>query len=112
MKNILRGTQYHPAWHPTHLLCHVRYWPRVLLLRCYARATPCPVLTKDSMPLPGKGYAEMDEEHPVCSAICLRACYAMSGTDLAYGAICLRSCYAMSGTDLGYAATRRRSGIS
>eukprot|EP00961_Rhodomonas_salina_P107605 1448719-Rhodomonas_salina.2 len=31
-------------------------------------------------------------------AICLRACYAMSGTDLAYGG----TCYAMSGTDLAY----------
>eukprot|EP00961_Rhodomonas_salina_P300895 3940251-Rhodomonas_salina.3 len=30
-----------------------------------------------------------------------RACYAMSGTDVAYGcAISLRSCYAVSGTDL------------
>eukprot|EP00961_Rhodomonas_salina_P161130 2169321-Rhodomonas_salina.4 len=47
------------------------------------------------------------------SAICLHACYAMSGTHMAYGAtcqcttcvnevssaICLRACYAMSGTD-------------
>eukprot|EP00961_Rhodomonas_salina_P212327 2867045-Rhodomonas_salina.10 len=39
----------------------------------------------------------------VGSAICLRACYAMSGTDLVYPAICLRACYAISGTtDLGY----------
>eukprot|EP00961_Rhodomonas_salina_P287042 3878628-Rhodomonas_salina.2 len=55
--------------------------------------------------------------------ICLQACYAMSGTDLAYGAtqcqspyaskaghgvtsrISLRACYAMSGTDIAYAAT-------
>eukprot|EP00961_Rhodomonas_salina_P062717 841919-Rhodomonas_salina.1 len=29
--------------------------------------------------------------------ISLRACYAMSGTDIAYGAICLRACSAMSG---------------
>eukprot|EP00961_Rhodomonas_salina_P032704 441000-Rhodomonas_salina.5 len=52
--------------------------------------------------------------------ICLRASYAVSGTDIAYGAICLRACYAMSacsasclqacyptsGTDLAYGATR------
>eukprot|EP00961_Rhodomonas_salina_P175049 2361270-Rhodomonas_salina.1 len=42
----------------------------------------------------------------------LRACYAMSGTDLAYAAIglllsCTTSSHAMSGTDLAYAATRR-----
>eukprot|EP00961_Rhodomonas_salina_P106831 1438386-Rhodomonas_salina.1 len=47
----------------------------------------------------------------VLSAICLSACYAMSGSDLAYSAtghcgICLRACYAMSGTDLVYAPTR------
>eukprot|EP00961_Rhodomonas_salina_P026154 353395-Rhodomonas_salina.1 len=29
----------------------------------------------------------------------------MSGTDTPYSAICLRACYAMSGTDIGYAAT-------
>eukprot|EP00961_Rhodomonas_salina_P183139 2472361-Rhodomonas_salina.1 len=34
------------------------------------------------------------------SATCLRACYALSGTDLAHGATCLRACYALSGTDL------------
>eukprot|EP00961_Rhodomonas_salina_P020194 271265-Rhodomonas_salina.3 len=30
----------------------------------------------------------------------------MSGTDLACGTPSLRACYAMSGTDLAYAATR------
>eukprot|EP00961_Rhodomonas_salina_P171013 2305774-Rhodomonas_salina.3 len=35
----------------------------------------------------------------------LRACYAMSGTDLAYAAICLRACYAVSGTDLAMPGT-------
>eukprot|EP00961_Rhodomonas_salina_P221706 2997745-Rhodomonas_salina.1 len=39
----------------------------------------------------------------VSPAIRLRAAYAMSGTDLAYGAVSLRSCYAMSGTDLPHA---------
>eukprot|EP00961_Rhodomonas_salina_P102024 1372238-Rhodomonas_salina.6 len=40
-------------------------------------------------------------------AILLRARYAMSGTEIAYGAACLRMHYTMPGTDLGYAATRR-----
>eukprot|EP00961_Rhodomonas_salina_P134076 1803940-Rhodomonas_salina.6 len=31
-------------------------------------------------------------------ARCLRACYAMSGTDMAHFVLCLRACYAMSGT--------------
>eukprot|EP00961_Rhodomonas_salina_P105977 1427229-Rhodomonas_salina.2 len=45
-------------------------------------------------------------------AICLRACYAMSSTDLAYGtayaatAIWLRAWHAMCGTDLAYGATQ------
>eukprot|EP00961_Rhodomonas_salina_P154159 2076502-Rhodomonas_salina.1 len=37
------------------------------------------------------------------TAISLRACYAMSGTDIGYIAIGLRTCYAMSGTELAYA---------
>eukprot|EP00961_Rhodomonas_salina_P212800 2874220-Rhodomonas_salina.6 len=45
------------------------------------------------------GHAEWD-------GMVLRACYAMSGTDVAYAATCLRACYAMSGTDLANAATR------
>eukprot|EP00961_Rhodomonas_salina_P112726 1516425-Rhodomonas_salina.1 len=40
-----------------------------------------------------------------CGVFCLRACYAMSGTDLAHAAICLRARYAMSGTDVAYGAT-------
>eukprot|EP00961_Rhodomonas_salina_P271116 3663327-Rhodomonas_salina.1 len=35
----------------------------------------------------------------------LRACYAMSGTDLARGSILLRAFYTVSGTDLAYGAT-------
>eukprot|EP00961_Rhodomonas_salina_P239454 3235018-Rhodomonas_salina.3 len=34
------------------------------------------------------------------SAICLRACYAMPGTDLVYAAISLGECYAMPSTDM------------
>eukprot|EP00961_Rhodomonas_salina_P177119 2388283-Rhodomonas_salina.1 len=32
----------------------------------------------------------------------------MSGTGTAYAGLCLRSCYAMPGTDIAYAATRSR----
>eukprot|EP00961_Rhodomonas_salina_P304499 3941620-Rhodomonas_salina.3 len=46
-------------------------------------------------------YAEFSTE----TAISLRACYVLSGTDLVHAAISLRSCCAMSGTDLAYAAT-------
>eukprot|EP00961_Rhodomonas_salina_P154898 2086405-Rhodomonas_salina.6 len=49
---------------------------------------------------------ESEDPEDVGSAICLRARYAMSGTDLAYTTICLRARYAMSGTDLPYGATR------
>mgnify|MGYP003687928947 CR=1 FL=1 len=48
----------------------------------------------------------------VSSAIPLRACYAMPGTDKAYAAICLRFCCAMSGTDLAYAATSQAAPIA
>eukprot|EP00961_Rhodomonas_salina_P224598 3036309-Rhodomonas_salina.1 len=42
----------------------------------------------------------------VCFAIGLRACYAVSGTDLAYAAACS---YAMSGTDIANAAIGLRA---
>eukprot|EP00961_Rhodomonas_salina_P006088 82446-Rhodomonas_salina.1 len=43
-------------------------------------------------------------------SICLRARYAMPGTDGVHGttsAICLRTCYAMSSTDRAYSPTRK-----
>eukprot|EP00961_Rhodomonas_salina_P302173 3940745-Rhodomonas_salina.11 len=43
--------------------------------------------------------------HQVSSAIGLRACYASSSTDTAYGAVVLHTCYAMSGTDPAHGAT-------
>eukprot|EP00961_Rhodomonas_salina_P233591 3157149-Rhodomonas_salina.1 len=46
----------------------------------------------------------------VWSAICLRAPYVMSGTDIAHAAVRPRFPYAMSGTELPYAATRTKSG--
>eukprot|EP00961_Rhodomonas_salina_P125648 1692761-Rhodomonas_salina.3 len=42
----------------------------------------------------------------ICHAMDLRACYAKSGTHLAYDATCLRASYAIPGTDIAYAATR------
>eukprot|EP00961_Rhodomonas_salina_P113631 1528488-Rhodomonas_salina.1 len=70
-----------------------------------------------------------------CAAISLRACYAMSGIDVAYHqcgylptrvlcdvrcchsscgypGICLRACYAMSGTDMVYDARADASPVS
>eukprot|EP00961_Rhodomonas_salina_P211617 2857511-Rhodomonas_salina.1 len=49
-------------------------------------------------------WAGIEEE--VTSAMCLRACYAMPGTDLAYGAMCLRAYYAIPGTDRAYGSMR------
>eukprot|EP00961_Rhodomonas_salina_P140502 1890580-Rhodomonas_salina.1 len=59
----------------------------------------------------------------VSAPVCLRNCYGMSGTDVAYGlrsyygmsgtdvayglAYGLRSCYGMSGSDTAYGAARR-----
>eukprot|EP00961_Rhodomonas_salina_P303724 3941344-Rhodomonas_salina.2 len=60
-----------------------RIWPSP-----YARAMRCPVLTAR---VPGRQYVrirgcERMAARKVATAICLRACYAMSGTDIAYGA--------------------------
>eukprot|EP00961_Rhodomonas_salina_P142866 1923228-Rhodomonas_salina.2 len=41
--------------------------------------------------------------------ISLRACYVMSGADLAHGAISLRDCYVLSGTDASYDAVCLRA---
>eukprot|EP00961_Rhodomonas_salina_P269749 3644277-Rhodomonas_salina.5 len=53
------------------------------LLSSYALAMWCPVLTS-RMVLPGSHQPSPPIK--VSSAICLRACYAMPGTDLAYAA--------------------------
>eukprot|EP00961_Rhodomonas_salina_P013290 178554-Rhodomonas_salina.1 len=45
----------------------------------------------------------------VSDAVSLRACYAMSGTDVQHGATNLHSCYAMFGTDVQYGATNLRA---
>eukprot|EP00961_Rhodomonas_salina_P305175 3941890-Rhodomonas_salina.1 len=45
-------------------------------------------------------YVPPAPEKEVPFPIGLRACYAMSGTDIACAAMVLRACYAMSGTDL------------
>eukprot|EP00961_Rhodomonas_salina_P114849 1545341-Rhodomonas_salina.2 len=36
----------------------------------------------------------------------LGSCYAMSGTDMAYGASCLRACFAMPGPETAYAQAK------
>eukprot|EP00961_Rhodomonas_salina_P260397 3518851-Rhodomonas_salina.1 len=66
-------------------------------LSAYALAMLCPVLTS---PMRLLDYT------------CVRACYAMSGTDIgkASAAICLRARYAMPGTDTAYTTTRNERG--
>eukprot|EP00961_Rhodomonas_salina_P262157 3543032-Rhodomonas_salina.2 len=48
-------------------------------------------------------YAVCSTDTVACYAICIRACYAVSGTELPYAAT---TYYVMSGTDVAYAATR------
>eukprot|EP00961_Rhodomonas_salina_P089599 1204998-Rhodomonas_salina.3 len=67
------------------------------LLRVYARGTECPVL-RERMVLPGQDASV----RAVRSCSSLRACYAMSGTDIPYGAACLRAYCEMSCTDILY----------
>eukprot|EP00961_Rhodomonas_salina_P305282 3941923-Rhodomonas_salina.5 len=57
-------------------------------LPAYARATRCPVLTSRNV-LSGR-ESMFQSKRQVSSAIYLRACYAMSGTDVAYGATSLK----------------------
>eukprot|EP00961_Rhodomonas_salina_P023507 315720-Rhodomonas_salina.1 len=73
----------------------------------YAPPTESPVLIC-GMLLPdllAHALVQAQDQVQTTVAISLRACYAMSGTDLDCGAIGLRACYAMSGTDLAYGAT-------
>eukprot|EP00961_Rhodomonas_salina_P116420 1566873-Rhodomonas_salina.1 len=61
-------------------------------LAAYTLATRCPVLTSRMGLLPGWNSSSLGFANTgvwVCSATCLRDCYAMSGTDLAHGSICL-----------------------
>eukprot|EP00961_Rhodomonas_salina_P261572 3535356-Rhodomonas_salina.2 len=80
----------------------------------YCTRLYCYVLRCPAMVLPGaKGEKEENVEESKCQVpICLRAAYAISGTDqgivlsiyiLCDGrCICLCACYAMSGTDIAY----------
>eukprot|EP00961_Rhodomonas_salina_P014722 197497-Rhodomonas_salina.2 len=82
--------------------------PVLTQLSAYAAAMRCPVLTL-AMLLPASGGSHRAICTPVNSATRLCVCYAMSGTDIAYGATRLRACYAMSGADLPYGAIRLRA---
>eukprot|EP00961_Rhodomonas_salina_P272132 3677535-Rhodomonas_salina.2 len=64
----------------------------------------CPVLTY-AMLLPDTSCSRRRQVRS-CIPYCLRACYAVSGTDTAYGAICLCVRYAMSGTGIACATLR------
>eukprot|EP00961_Rhodomonas_salina_P244289 3301299-Rhodomonas_salina.3 len=69
----------------------------------YVCATRCPVLSARMAAL-DEYNAMVDRVEATMTGISLRACYAMSGTDIAYATkmtgISLRACYAMSGTDI------------
>eukprot|EP00961_Rhodomonas_salina_P186024 2511693-Rhodomonas_salina.5 len=63
------------------------------ILCCGSLATRSPLRLAQCCPIRAAQFWRFN-------AFCLRACYATSGTDLAYAAICiLRACYAMPGTD-------------
>eukprot|EP00961_Rhodomonas_salina_P022002 296041-Rhodomonas_salina.2 len=98
-------------------------------MSAYGLATRCPVLTRalsayaqSGTDISGSGvaYGALLRCHvdmvlnvslgPLIGTICLRLCYAMSGTDIACGTICPHFCYAMSGTDLAYPATSHCGG--
>eukprot|EP00961_Rhodomonas_salina_P261626 3535963-Rhodomonas_salina.3 len=96
-------------------LCDVRYWRSV---RCDAMSgtrrmtrgskrssSSRPQPPRVSSPISLRACYAISGTGIAYGAISLRACYAISGTDLAYGAISLRACYAMSGTDLAYGAS-------
>eukprot|EP00961_Rhodomonas_salina_P109396 1472694-Rhodomonas_salina.2 len=87
---------------PPQIKCEkTRSWSKLLFLYLAIPGTDCAYhATRTQPPLLGSPLP-----------ILLRACYAMSGTDVGYAAtaylpIWLRTCHAMSGTDVGYAATR------
>eukprot|EP00961_Rhodomonas_salina_P235117 3177848-Rhodomonas_salina.6 len=75
---------------PSRTLSVAWYWPMVWCVYAYVPATQCPVLI----------YGMVSTYPSPPQHVVLRACYAMSGTDLVYAAISLRACYALSGTDL------------
>eukprot|EP00961_Rhodomonas_salina_P213889 2888588-Rhodomonas_salina.1 len=71
-------------------------------------------LTKCQVPLPATllraSYA-MPAMHAAYGTQSLSECYAILGTHVRRhvrdSAVCLRACYALSGTELGYAGTRK-----
>eukprot|EP00961_Rhodomonas_salina_P267293 3611831-Rhodomonas_salina.3 len=79
--------------------------PHLPTLRAYALATRCPYNLSRYRSISHSPRLRVG----VKSAICLRACYTMSGTGTAYGAIGLRACYADSGTDIPYGAIGLRA---
>eukprot|EP00961_Rhodomonas_salina_P115844 1559028-Rhodomonas_salina.4 len=82
--HAMRGADIGRARHLSTVLC--------------ASAMPCPVLTSRMLLLGVLATHLTAEVLPIV----LRACYAVSGTDVAYAATI---CYAVSGTDVGLAAT-------
>eukprot|EP00961_Rhodomonas_salina_P129192 1740448-Rhodomonas_salina.2 len=81
-------------------------------LVCYAPATRCPRRKAWGLNScrPVSAYALAAHIVHGRTRISLRACYTMSGTDVAYGRTCisLRACYAKSGTETACGGTSRQ----
>eukprot|EP00961_Rhodomonas_salina_P185629 2506417-Rhodomonas_salina.3 len=101
---------------PTRAVCDVRC-SHIAFCACYAMSSTdiqcryqvsigCVRLWVTSATCLRACYAMFGTEL-VSGIICPRACCAMSGTDIAYSVICLSAFYAMSGSDLAYAGTSR-----
>eukprot|EP00961_Rhodomonas_salina_P245193 3313147-Rhodomonas_salina.1 len=107
---VLCDARYYAVIWCYEALCDVRYSAMVC---CYALAMRCPCSFRSlawarlSRSRALSPYA-LATRCPVLiyrNAISLRACYAMSCTDVMFGTIGLRACYALPGTDILHAAT-------
>eukprot|EP00961_Rhodomonas_salina_P217265 2935779-Rhodomonas_salina.1 len=110
---VVPGTRYwiRALCGPGHVLC-VRYWSRAISSssssssssRWAALTRTAAVYQADCDSAAGitlRACYDVSGTNLACyGSIGLRACYAMPGTETAYNAICLRACYAMCGTVL------------
>eukprot|EP00961_Rhodomonas_salina_P185022 2498234-Rhodomonas_salina.3 len=111
--SLTPGTARYP---PTRFLRDVRYWHTVCtrpgtglacaaigLRACYAVSA---YAATSALGVLGGGYGQAARCRGTLP-IFLRPSYPMSGTGIAHGAICLRACYALSGTEIADAARCR-----
>eukprot|EP00961_Rhodomonas_salina_P284562 3846133-Rhodomonas_salina.2 len=95
-RTLAQGSMPHP---PTRCAAVLRYFA----MRCAVLRSGMSLLGGFRIP---QGRVQLGTNPPRSTAIILRACHAMSGTDIAFGALVLRACYAKSGTDIVYYPTR------